>query len=123
MSIGGAFSIAKSGLADIGANFAVMSQNIANANTPGYAREVTTQTSIAADGGGVKAGPTTRQIDTQLESELFSENGTLSALQTRLTALQQIDAVQGTPGGGGDLASLIGQLQDSFANLQTGPSN
>jgi flagellar hook-associated protein 1 FlgK len=47
----------------------------------------------------------------------------VSGLQVRQQALQQIDAVQGTPGGGTDLASLVGDLQDSFSTLQGDPSS
>jgi flagellar hook-associated protein 1 FlgK len=125
MSLGGALSIASSGLANIAANFSVISQNVANANTPGYAVEAVTTTSLAAAGNGVgvRTGPTTRQIDTQLEADLYTQNGAVSGLQTQQAALQAIDAVQGTPGGGGDLASLLGNLQDAFTSLQTGPDN
>ncbi|MBV9537668.1 MAG: flagellar hook-associated protein FlgK [Acidisphaera sp.] len=126
MSLIGALSIANSGIANLGVDFAVASQNIANASTPGYATEVTSQTSVEAGragGAGVRTGATTRQIDQQLEMELLTTNGTVSSLTTQQSALQKIDAIQGTPGGSGDLSALLAQLQSAFVSLQTDPSN
>ena len=55
--------------------------------------------------------------------EVFSQNATVAGLQTRQTALQAIDAVQGTPGQGTDIASLLGNLQDQFSTLLNDPDN
>ena len=82
-------------------------------------------TSVTADGQGlgVHSGPAIRNLDTMLQGELFSQNATVAGLQTRQTALQAIDAVQGTPGQGSDIASLLGQLQDQFSTLLNDPGN
>ena len=100
MNLDGALSIAAGGLANVNRQMAVVSQNVANASTPGYAAEVSTQQSLTADGEGlgVHSGPAIRNIDTALQAELFSQNATVAGLQTRQNALQAIDAVQGTPG-------------------------
>ena len=102
-----------------------MSQNVANASTPGYAAEIATQQSIDAGGIGlgVRTGPATRNVDTALQAQVFSQNATVAGLQTRQTALQAIDAVQGTPGQGSDIASLLGNLQNQFSTLLNDPSN
>ena len=125
MNIDGALSIATSGLANINRQMALVSQNVANASTPGYAAEISTQQSVTANGEGlgVRSGPAFRDIDTALQAEVFSQNATVAGLQTRQNALQAIDAVQGTPGQGGDIASLIGDLQDQFSTLLNDPSN
>jgi len=125
MSLDGALSIATGGLANVNRQLALVSQNVANASTPGYAAEIGTQTSVTADGQGlgVHTGPAIRNLDTALQAELFSQNATVAGLQTRQTALASIDAAQGTPGQGGDLASLLGNLQDQFSNLLTDPSS
>ena len=54
---------------------------------------------------------------------MFSQNATVAGLQTRQTRLQSIDAVQGTPGQGGDIASLLGNLQDQFSTLLNNPDS
>jgi flagellar hook-associated protein 1 FlgK len=125
VNIDGALSIATGGLANINRQMALVSQNVANASTPGYATEVSTQQSIAANGEGlgVRSGPAIRDIDTALQAETFSQNATVAGLQTRQNALQAIDAVQGTPGQGGDIAGLLGNLQDQFSTLLNSPDN
>lgn len=117
--------IASSGLAAINRQISVVSQNVANASTPDYAREVATQTdlAVAGQGFGVLTGPTQRQIDLQLQAQVFTQNATVAGLQTRQAALQGIDSVQGTPGNGDDLSSQLGRLQDAFSNLQADPSS
>jgi flagellar hook-associated protein 1 FlgK len=125
VNIDGALSIATGGLANINRQMALVSQNVANASTPGYAAEISTQQSVTANGEGlgVRSGPAIRDIDTALQAEVFSQNATVAGLQTRQNALQAIDAVQGTPGQGGDIASLLGDLQDQFSTLLNDPSN
>jgi flagellar hook-associated protein 1 len=125
MRLDGALSIAAGGLANVNRQMAIVSQNVANANTPGYAAEIATQTSVTADGQGlgVRSGPAIRNLDTMLQGELFSQNATVAGLQTRQNALQAIDAVQGTPGQGSDIASLLGQLHNQFSTLLNDPSS
>ena len=76
-----------------------------------------------AQGLGVHSGPAIRNLDTMLQAEVFSQNATVAGLQTRQTALQSIDAVQGTPGQGDDIASLLGKLQDQFSTLLNDPAS
>jgi flagellar hook-associated protein 1 len=125
VTISAALSIATGGLANINSQLALVSQNVANASTPGYSAEIATQQSLAADGVGlgVRTGPATRDVDTALQAEVFSQNATVAGLQTRQNALQAIDAVQGTPGQGSDIASLIGDLQNQFSTLLNDPSS
>ncbi|HME28134.1 MAG TPA: flagellar hook-associated protein FlgK [Acetobacteraceae bacterium] len=125
MTVAAALSIATSGLANINSQLALTSQNVANASTPGYAAEVATEQSVVADGMGlgVRSLPATRDVDAVLQAEVFSQNATVTGLQTRQSALQAIDAVQGTPGQNGDLASLLGNLQNQFSTLLNDPSS
>ena len=125
MGLDSALSIASGGLANINAQFALLSQNVANAATPGYAVEVSTQTSLTADGVGlgVHTGPATLQIDQALQTSVVQQNATVAGLQTTQTSLQAIDSVLGTPGSGNDIGSLLGNLQNSFSTLLTDPSS
>ena len=125
MSLDAALSIASGSLANINRQLALVSQNVANASTPGYARETSTQQSVTADGVGmgVRSGPAQRSIDAVLQAGALSQNATVSALQTRQSALQAIDAAQGTPGQGSDLPSLLGNLQDAFSTLAGNPQS
>ncbi len=125
MGLDAALSIAGSGLAAINAQLSLVSHNVANASTPGYATESAAVQSLTASGEGlgVITAPATRAMDQALQSELLQQNATTSGLATQSAAMQAIDAVQGTPGQGQDLASLLGKLQDSFSTLLADPSN
>lgn len=125
MNLEGALSIASGGLANINRQFGVISQNVANASTPGYSREIATQESVTADGVGmgVRSGPAVRNVDDALQGDLLLQNASVAGFQTRQAALQAIDSVQGTVGQGGDLASQLGALQDAFSTLAADPSN
>ena len=125
MSLDSTLSIATGGLANINAQFSLISQNVANAATPGYALEVSNQQSITADGVGmgVRTAPATLQINQALQASVIQQNALVSGAQTTQTALQAIDSVQGTPGAGTDLGSLLGKVQNSFSTLLTNPSS
>ena len=101
------------------------SQNVTNANTPGYTRETLAVQSVTAGGVGmgVRAGVATRSLDTALQADLFASGANVADSQTRQTALSAIDAASGTPGSGTDLASLVGALRDSFSSLESDPAN
>lgn len=125
MSLNSALSIAAGGLANINAQFALISQNVANAATPAYAVETSNQQALTADGVGmgVLTAPATLQVDQALQSSAVQQNAIVTSLQTTQTALQTIDSVLGTPGSSSDIGSLLGNLQNSFSTLLTDPSN
>lgn len=125
MSLDAALAIAAGGLANINRAFAIVSQNVANAGTAGYAREVATQQAMTAGGQpmGVRTGPAVRLSDNALDGEVLLQNAAVAGLQTRQSALSGIDAILGQPGGGSDLGSLLGNLQNAFSSLENDPSN
>src|ERR1700738_1730488 len=105
MSLDGALSIAISGLANINAGLGVISNNVANANTPDYSAETANQSAIAAGSRslGVHTEATTRAVDLALQQSAFHQDTAVATLITTTTSLQTIDALQGTPGQGNDL--------------------
>ena len=125
MDLSAALSIAGSGLANINAQLALVSHDVANASTPSYSVESLSQQDLTAGGYGmgVVTGPATRTVDTELQSELMNQNATVAELTTTQTALSSIDAVNGTPGQGSDVASLLGNLEDQFSTLLNDPDN
>ena len=125
MSIDTALSIASGGLANISQQMAVISNNVANAGTPSYALEVSTQTSLVGDGQGygVLTRNVVRQIDLQLQQEMYSQNAVVSGLNATSQGLASVNAAQGVPGQGTDLGGQLGALQTAFTNLQSDPSN
>jgi flagellar hook-associated protein 1 FlgK len=125
MSLIDPLSIALSGISNTNRTLAVISQNIANANTPGYIHESHQQTALDASGLplGVRSGLTVRDLDVALQSQLTLQNAAVGQDATRASALARIDQVQGKPGAGGDLVALIGKLRDSFSTLLTDPAS
>ena len=125
MSLSAALSIAASEIGNINAQFALLGNNVANASSPDYAVETVAQQSV--DGGGTGLGATLgtvgRTLDTSAQAAVFAENGSAAALQAQATGLQSIDAAEGAPGSGSDIASLLGQLGNQFATLETDPSS
>ncbi|MCW3473278.1 flagellar hook-associated protein FlgK [Limobrevibacterium gyesilva] len=125
MSLESVLAISSSGLRNVNNGLSIASQNIANANSPGYAREVATQTNTATagSGGGVKIGPTARDVDVALQARFFTQAGIVAEATTKQAALQKLDALQGSTGQGTDLASLVSDVQDSFSTLSSSPDN
>ena len=125
MRMDGVLSQAASGLASIQQRLSTISQNIGNANTPGYVRESVATTSVAAGGiaEGVRTGVATRAVDAALQGDLFAAGGSVADGQARQAALSAVDQASGAPGGGQDLASLVGALRDAFSTLANDPSN
>jgi len=125
MSLASALTIATGGLANITSQLAVVSQNVSNANTAGYTLEIGQQTALSGDGVplGVRTGLTMRSIDGMLQAEAWQQSAAVAALTVRSQALSAVDAAQGTPGDGTDLASLTGALSDAFTTLSADPSS
>lgn len=125
MQLAGALANASSGLTAITQGFGAISQNIANASTPDYAREVSTTVDVTAGGQpmGTLAQPTTRVLDTTIQSQVLTQNATVSALSTSASALATVAAAQGATGQSQDIASLLGKLTDAFSTLLNDPSN
>jgi len=123
MNLDGALRIATGGLANIDRQLALISQNVANADTPDYARQVGSQTSLTAEGMGlgVLSQAPVRKLDTFLQAELFARDGVVAGMTVMRGSLKAIDAVHGSPGGGDDLSSRLGALRDGFSALLGDP--
>ena len=125
MSLNSAISNAASGLASVNRQLALVSQNVANAGTPGYAREVAANSDATAGGigAGVRTGPATREVNAQLQASLSTQDAAVAGQQVRAQAFAAIDATQGVTAAGNDLASQLGTLRDAFTTLSTAPDN
>jgi len=125
MSLQSALEIAGTGIAAIQSQLAVVSQNVANAQTTAYSTEVAQQEDGTAggQGTGVLILPSTRTLDSALQARVLAQNATVGALQTTATALSAINTTQGTPGAGNDLPSLLGDVTNAFTTLADDPSN
>lgn len=125
LSLNASLSIANSGLAAISRQFAVISQNVSNANTTGYTNETAALEADSADsaGTGVTSGAATLTVNTAVQDQVFAQGAAVSYASTTASALSDIDDVMGTPGDGTDLPSLLTDLQDQFTALEADPSS
>jgi flagellar hook-associated protein 1 FlgK len=113
----------------------VVANNVANANTPGYTEEKPdwqenspiTVNGITIDQGVTETGATS-QRDRVLEQRLDQQQQLASASNTRLAALNQMQALF-TPDSGsssstaGDIGSDITSFFDTFSSLESDPNN
>lgn len=125
MFLGNTLGAASSGLDSIERQLAVVSQNVANASTPNYTKEIVPLSSLDSAGGpaGVRTGQTQRQMDLALQANLFVSVGHEAATNVAQAALSAIDQASGKPGGGQNLPTLLGTLRDSFSSLSSDPSS
>lgn len=120
-----ALSISGSGLSAVQLQLSLVSQNIANAATPGYAVETASQQALDAGGtaGGVKVDLPQAASNAALSSAVMTQNAQVAAYTAQQSALQGIMQVSGTVGAGNDLSSLLGDVQNAFTTLLQDPSN
>ena len=125
MSLDAALGIANGGLSVISQGFGVISNNVANANTTGYATEQTTQTDLDAGGLGigVGGGPTQLAQDAALAAQVAAQSATAGGAAVTDSALSALQPALGTVGAGNDLGSLLGNVQTSFSALLNDPGN
>lgn len=125
MSIDNAFGIARSGLLATQRALAIVSQNIANADSPGYTRKSLPVT--AASWGdqplGVRLGEVSRQVNDTLLAERDARGAEQAAARLRESLLTPIEATQGATGDGTSVADSIGALRASFLLLRGSPAD
>ena len=129
MSLSSSLSIAvQSMLTDQGA-MAVVSNNIANVNTPGYSREVANleetppvEYGNLEYGTGVEIGSIQSVTDNVLQLRLNQETQNQGMLNTLSTGLDQIQTLFNEPAGSG-LQSALSQFFGSFQQLSSDPTN
>jgi flagellar hook-associated protein 1 FlgK len=105
------------------------SNNIANANTPGYTREVAqfseapeTDNGGVVDGGGVSLDGLQSIRDELLNLQIQQQTSQQSSADTQSSTLQQIQSFFSTSSGG-DLASAMSAFSTSLSQLSANPAN
>jgi flagellar hook-associated protein 1 FlgK len=106
---------AMSGLAASQAGMGAVSTNIANVNTPGYAREKTVVSTNVSAGrsNGVVVGEPERVADRFLESTVYRRGGDAGQTEVVSNYLDQLQSYLGKPGGD---TGLPAQLDDLLSN-------
>ncbi len=129
MSNSGLFSIARSALLTHQTSLRVISQNIANAETPGYSRQeavlqATTPIRFpyGSVGTGVNVATIIRKRDILLDDAYRSANGQASGSEMRRDLLGQLEGVFGEPSDAG-MSNALDQFWSAFSDLSTAPNS
>jgi len=109
VSLGEILNSALSGLGAAQASMRTVSNNIANVNTPGYARERTNLSTDTAAGRvtGVKVGEPGRVADQFLEATVFARAGAAGTAEARSVYLDRLQSFLGTSGSESGLPSRL----------------
>jgi flagellar hook-associated protein FlgK len=123
------FEIGLSGLDAARKALDTIGNNIANAATEGYHRQridlapsTPTFDGRLSWGGGVDVMGISRSIDTFVEKELISQNGTSGQTAQELTTLNTIQSTFGELSGNGSLSQAISQFFNACQDLAAHPS-
>ncbi|MGQ0527156.1 MAG: flagellar hook-associated protein FlgK [Alphaproteobacteria bacterium] len=103
----------------------LISTNIANVGTPGYTRKILPQTAQSVGGVtiGVLSQTITRNVDINLERDLWTQVSGTGLLDVKQNYLSKVDAFHGPPDKELSVAAALARLQDSFSNLSDSPQD
>src|SRR6266478_2370010 len=119
MSLGSALAIAMSGLRANQAALAIVSSNIANAQTPGYVTQRTNQVEILTGDTGASVSVTgvNRELDQFIQAQLRSETSGGAYADQMANVLTQLQSVYGTPGDAGTLEVAFANFTSALQSL------
>ncbi|RTL50819.1 MAG: flagellar hook-associated protein FlgK [Bradyrhizobiaceae bacterium] len=124
MGLSQALSTAISGLKANQAALALVSSNVANAETPGYTRKTVTQIQTVAGGAAsVRVTGVNRELDQYIQRQVLTENSGASYASTRSDALQRLQDIYGDPTSDGTLESSYNDLTNALQALSTSPDS
>ncbi len=125
MSLTQALSSALSGLQVNQASLALVSSNVANADTPGYTRKTVNQVAAAANGTnvGVRISDVQRQLDLYVQRQLRTEYSGANYADTRAQFYSRLQDIYGQPGSADALETVYNNFTNALQDLTTSPDN
>ncbi|EHL99814.1 flagellar hook-associated protein FlgK [Acetobacteraceae bacterium AT-5844] len=125
MSIQGAMLNALSSLAAEQRAAALISNNVSNAQTPGYVRRdmPRSENLVAGQGAGVATGVTQRAGDAVLAAASRSADGASAFASRMQSLLETYTSAIGQPADERSLSSLLGSLKEALTTLSAAPDN
>jgi flagellar hook-associated protein FlgK len=123
MSLDAALLIARSGLTAVQRGLAQASQNIANADTPGYTRKTVPQRAVTVGDSpaGLRTADAARAVDAALLARLDASRAGSAAAGLRETLLTGIEQAHGDSGQ--TLADGLAALRTGFLALRAAPAD
>jgi flagellar hook-associated protein 1 len=126
MSVTQALAAALAGINTTQQSLAVVAGNVANANTPGYVAEQLDQVETsngAAFGASVGSAGVDRDLNTLLQSQLWTETSGGSYADTTAQLYQQLQQLYGTPGSSTSFDALYNNFTTALQGLSTSPGS
>ncbi|MCC6007389.1 MAG: flagellar hook-associated protein FlgK, partial [Rhodobacteraceae bacterium] len=125
MSLSGALSNAASGLAAASRAAQVVSSNVANAMTEGYAprRVEMVSVSVAGEGAGVRVASLRREVDVPLMQEHRLARAARAAADTPLEGLRALERAFGAAEGEDSLAARLAGLETALIQAASRPED
>lgn len=114
-----------SGLRANQVGLSLVSSNVANAETPGYARKTITQIQTVAGetGAGVRTIGVNRELDQYIQRQVRTETAGASYADIRATFLNRLQGIYGSPGSAGTIESAFNSLTAAVQGLSTSPDS
>ena len=121
MGLYSSISTALSGLQTAQSGMEIVSQNIANASTPGYTRKVLeVENAVAGNTSmGVRISGVTREVDKFLQQQMRTEVANTSKLDVASVYMQRIESLFGAPEDELSIASALDRLGSALQDLST----
>lgn len=125
MSLSSALSIAISGLRANQAALAIVSSNVANAQTPGYVAQTSNQAELASggSGSGVQVTGVSRQLDEFIQTQLRTETSGGAYADQIANVLSQLQTIYGRPGEPGTLENAFSSFTKALQALSSSPAS
>ena len=126
MSLSQALATAMSGLRTTQASLALLSSNVANAETPGYVRKTLNQvTGITGDyGSSVRINGVNRELDQYLQTQIRTEMSGAAYADIRVDlSLRNLQTVYGNPDETGTIENAFNTLTTAVQGLSTSPDS
>ena len=126
MSISQALSAATAGIDATQQALSVIAGNVANINTPGYVEESVNQVALATpglNGSSVDVTGINRNLNTLLQSQLWTETSGGSYADATAQLYQQLQPLYGTPGSSSSFDAIFNNFTNALQSLSTSPSS
>lgn len=124
MGLSQALSTAMAGLRANQAALALVSSNVANAETPGYVRKTTNQIQTAVGtGASVDVAGVNRVLDDYIQSQLRTETSGAAYATTRSNFLNNLQSVYGDPASSATIEAAFNSLTTALQALSTSPES
>ena len=126
MGLSQALSSALAGVNTTQQSLSVIAGNVANANTPGYVEETSSQIALATSGqpgAGVEVASINRDLNTLLQGQLWTETSGSSYADTSAQMYQQLQQIYGSPGSSTSFDAIYNNFTAALQGLSSNPAS